>query len=131
MAQIVVRDDAQPEVADRLGDGARALRRFDRPSVLAEEAVEVRLVPKRPPEPPLVPEPLRQRARLVQDLAQPRELAERQEGVALLEAQVDELLGPLAALGQLAASAARACSKWASASRAAERSSARVPACRP
>ena len=74
---------------------------FDRPSVLAKEALEVRLVRKRPPESPLVPEPFRQRARLVQNLATRRELAERQEGAPLLEPQVDELLGPLPALGQL------------------------------
>ena len=100
-AELVVRDDAQPEVADRLGDGARAVRRVDRPSVLAKEGVEDRLVPKYPPKPPLVTEPLRQRACLVQHLAHPRELAERPEGAPLLEAQVDELLGPLPAVWQL------------------------------
>ena len=42
-AQNVVRDNAQPEVADRLGDRARALPRFDRPSVLAEVALEMRV----------------------------------------------------------------------------------------
>jgi len=43
-AEIIVREDAQPEVADRFGDGARAVRRVDSPSVLAKEGVEVRLV---------------------------------------------------------------------------------------
>jgi hypothetical protein len=127
-AEMVVGDDAQPEIADRLGDGARALPSFDRPAGLAKETIGERQIPERPPEPPLVPEPLRERAPLVQDLAHPLDLAERQEGVPLLEAQVDELLGALPALGQLPQRGPRLV---ANASRGAERSSARVPACRP
>ena len=78
LAQAVVRIDAQPEVAGRFGDGARALPRLDRPSLLAKEAVEVRQIPERPPESPLVPEPLRQRAPLAYE---PRPVARtRQAG---------------------------------------------------
>jgi len=53
-AEVIIREDAQPEVADRFGDGAGALRRVDSSTVIAKLGIEVRLVCERPPEPPLV-----------------------------------------------------------------------------
>src|SRR5262245_30527223 len=64
-------------------------------------------MPQCPPEPLLVLEALRQRAPFVQDFTYPLAVAKRVEGVALFEAQVNLLLGPLTTFGQLLEGAPR------------------------
>ena len=93
------RRDAQPLVAERLGEGEGPLAHVHRPVLVAQVIEGVHQHGQDPREPVAVPEALRERLGLPQVFQRSPVLTERVEHLAQVQPDVDGLLGRLAALG--------------------------------
>ena len=100
LRQVGVRSEPRAELAVRLGERQRLAAVLDRPIRVAHQPEVIRHECRHLAQAALVVQGSPQLFRLPEEFQDARELAERLEGVAQVESQVDGVLGPLPALGQ-------------------------------